>query len=147
MFRPLLLTRASIGLAATAVEQTLALPGKTLDALVALPTVPVKLAGGVVQSYLHAGQTFTELAVKGDRVIEAVFPARSDKPEWATFDEDETEGGEPLEVSYEVYGATGGSGSGRAGSGRAGSGGAGSGRAGSDGEGTVASGRVARRRA
>lgn len=110
MFRPFLLTRASIGLAATAVEQAVALPTRAVGTLTSLPTVPVRIAGGLVQSYLHAGQTLTELAVKGDRVIESVFPARSDQPEWATFDEDETEDGEVLDVSYQVYGATGGAG-------------------------------------
>lgn len=106
MFRPFLLTRASIGLAATAVEQAVALPARAVGTIAALPGVPVKLAGGLVQSYLHAGQALTELAVKGDRVIESVFPARSDQPEWATFDEDETADGEVLDVSYQVYGSS-----------------------------------------
>ena len=104
MFRPLLLIRATIGLAATAVEQTVALPARAVETISAIPGIPVKLAGGLVQSYLHAGQTLTDLAIKGDRVIESVFPARSDQPEWATFDEDETEDGEVLDVSYQVYG-------------------------------------------
>ena len=89
MLRPLFLTRASIGLAATAVEGVAALPGRAAEAVSALPGVPVKLAGSLVQSYLHAGQALTELAVKGDAVLATVFPARSDQPEWATFDEDQ----------------------------------------------------------
>ena len=88
MPRPFLLTRASIGLAAIAVEQAVALPGRAAGALADLPAVPVRLAGGLVQSYLHAGQTLTDLAIKGDRVIESVLPARSEQPGWATFDED-----------------------------------------------------------
>lgn len=88
MLRPLFLTRASIGLAATAVEGAVALPGRAAGAAAALPGLPVKLAGSVLQAYLHAGQTLTELAVRGDAVLGAVFPARSDQPEWATFDED-----------------------------------------------------------
>lgn len=88
MFRPFFLTRASIGLAASAVEHAVSLPGRAADAVTALPTVPVRLAGGLVQTYLHAGQTLTDLAVKGDRVLSSVFPARSDQPGWATFDED-----------------------------------------------------------
>ncbi|HMT49584.1 hypothetical protein [Dietzia sp. UBA5065] len=88
MLRPFLLTRASIGLAASVVEHAAALPGRTVEAVASLPTVPVRVAGGLVQSYLHAGQTLTALAVKGDRVIASVFPSRSDQPEWATFDED-----------------------------------------------------------
>lgn len=88
MFRPLFLTRASIGLAASAVEFAVALPGRAVEAVAALPAVPVRVAGSLVQSYLHAGQAVSELAVKGDRVIETVFPTRSDQPAWATFDED-----------------------------------------------------------
>ncbi len=106
MIRPFLLTRASIGLAATAVEHAAALPGRTIDTLAALPAVPVRLAGGLVQSYMHFGQTLTGLAVRGDRVIESVLPARADQPEWATFDEDEAPGGEVLDVSYRVYGTS-----------------------------------------
>ena len=88
MLRPLFLTRASIGLAATAVEGVVALPGRAADVVSTLPGVPVKVAGSLVQSYLHAGQRLTDLAVKGDRVIASVFPARTDQPGWATFDED-----------------------------------------------------------
>lgn len=88
MLRPLFLTRASIGLAATAVEEVAALPGRAVEVVAGLPTVPVKLAGSLVQSYLHAGQALTDLAIKGDAVLAAVFPSRSDQPEWATFDED-----------------------------------------------------------
>lgn len=94
MLRPLLLTRASIGLAATAVEGVLALPGRAAEAVSALPGVPVRFAGSLVQSYLHAGQALTDLAVKGDAVLAAVFPSTSDHPEWATFDED-LDAGEP----------------------------------------------------
>ncbi|MFN3599845.1 MAG: hypothetical protein ACK4UY_00490 [Dietzia sp.] len=91
MLRPFFLTRVSIGVAASAVELALELPGRAVQAVVTLPAVPVKVAGSLVQTYLHAGQSVAELAVKGDRVIETVFPARADKPEWATFDEDEDE--------------------------------------------------------
>ncbi|PAY22020.1 hypothetical protein CEY15_15590 [Dietzia natronolimnaea] len=94
MLRPFFLTRVSIGVAASAVEYAAELPGRAVQAAVSLPTVPVKVAGNLVQTYLHAGQAVAELAVKGDRVIAAVFPARSDQPEWATFDEDlDTPGG------------------------------------------------------
>lgn len=106
MLRPFLLTRASIGLAATAVEHAVALPGRAADAVSALPGVPVRVAGGLVQSYLHAGQTLTELAVRGDAVLASVFSTRADQPEWATFDEDEADSDEVLDVSYRVYGTT-----------------------------------------
>lgn len=88
MLRPFFLTRVSIGVAASAVELAVELPGRALQAAATLPAVPVKVAGNLVQTYLHAGQAVAELAVKGDRVIATVFPARADKPEWATFDED-----------------------------------------------------------
>lgn len=106
MLRPLFLTRASIGLAATAVEQASTLPARASGALGGLPGVPVRIAGGLVQSYMHAGQALTDLAVKGDRVLESMFPARVDQPEWATFDEDETDPDEQLDVSYTVFGST-----------------------------------------
>lgn len=141
MLRPFLLTRASIGLAATAVEQAITLPGRTVQAIGALPTVPVRLAGQLVQSYLHVGQTVTGFAVKGDQVLGAVFTTSTDQPDWATFDEDETDPGESLDVSYRVYGSTGPSVSNNAASNDAGSNRAGSTAAGSD----VATGRVAPR--
>lgn len=106
MLRPLLLTRASIGLAATAAERVAALPGRAVETVATLPGVPVRIAGSLVQSYLHAGQTLTDLAVKGDQVLASVFPARSDQPEWATFDEDEADPDEVLDVSYRVYGSS-----------------------------------------
>lgn len=111
MIRPFLLTRASIGLVATAVEQAVTLPVRAAQTIGALPTVPVRLAGQLVQSYLHVGQTVTEFAVKGDQVIGAVFTAKTDQPDWATFDEDEADPDEALAVSYRVYGSTGSSGS------------------------------------
>ena len=40
MLRPLFLTRATIGLAATAVEGAVALPGRAVEAVSALPGVP-----------------------------------------------------------------------------------------------------------
>lgn len=113
MFRPLFLTRASIGLAATAAERVVALPGRAVEAVTTLPGIPVRVAGGLVQSYLHAGQALTDLAVKGDKVLASVFPARSDQPEWATFDEDEADPDEVLDVSYRVYGSSSAAGRGR----------------------------------
>ncbi|WP_010541348.1 hypothetical protein [Dietzia alimentaria] len=110
MLRPFLLTRASIGLAATAVENVASMPGRVAEAVSSLPGVPVRLAGGFVQSYLHAGQALTDFAVRGDAVIASVFPARADQPEWATFDEDETDSDEVLDVSYRVYGTASGRG-------------------------------------
>lgn len=106
MLRPLLLTRASIGLAAIAAERVVALPGRAAETVSTLPGVPVRVAGSLVQSYLHAGQTLTDLAVKGDKVLASVFPVRSDQPEWATFDEDEADPDEVLDVSYRVYGSS-----------------------------------------
>ena len=91
MTRPFLLARATLGLAATAVEQTAELPGLLARGAAALPGLPVRLAGGAVTVYLHAGQRVTELAVRGDRVIDSVRPARLEQPDWVTFDEDEIE--------------------------------------------------------
>ena len=110
MLRPFLLTRASIGLAATAVENVASMPGRVAEAVSSLPGVPVRLAGGFVQSYLHAGQALTDFAVRGDAVIASVFPAKADQPEWATFDEDEADSDEVLDVSYRVYGTASGGG-------------------------------------
>lgn len=106
MLRPFLLTRASIGLAATAAEQAVTLPGRTVQAISAAPTIPVRLAGHLVQSYLHVGQAVTEFAVKGDHVLGAIFAPNSEQPDWATFDEDEADPEEPMDVSYRVYGSS-----------------------------------------
>ena len=71
---PFFFTRAGLGLAVTAIEKSVALPGR--------------LAGGAVRTYLHVGQTANELASKGDRVLDSVFRRSEDQPEWVTFDED-----------------------------------------------------------
>jgi hypothetical protein len=107
MPRPFFLTRASIGLAASVVELAVELPGRALGAAVALPAVPVRVAGSLVQTYLHAGQAVAELAVKGDRVLEAAFPARADQPGWATFDEDLAEDGDEARVDPDGPGSGG----------------------------------------
>lgn len=88
MVRPFLLARAGLGLAALGVEHAVALPGRAARGLAGLPSLPVRLAGSAVQTYLHVGQTVTGLAVRGDRVIGALVPAPRDTPSWAQFDED-----------------------------------------------------------
>lgn len=92
MLNPSFLTRAGLGLAVTAVEKSVALPGR--------------LAGSAVRTYLHVGQTANELASKGDTVLDTVFGKHSDQPEWVTFDEEESGGGDAAPGTPRTHGLT-----------------------------------------
>ena len=89
MAKPFLLVRAGIGLAALGAEQALALSERAAQQLAELPSLPVRIAGGAVQTYLHLGQSVTALALRGDRVLGALVPPRIEQqPAWVQFDED-----------------------------------------------------------
>lgn len=90
------LARAGIGLAAQVVTTAVELPGRTIRAGLQLPAT---ILGAGARSYLQLTHTVNGLAVKGDEVLELVFPPRKEQPAWATFDEDEEDG----EPDYEVY--------------------------------------------
>lgn len=80
------LARAGIGLAAQVVTTAIELPGRTVRAGIHLPAA---LLGAGARGYLQLTHTVNGLAVKGDEVLELVFPPRTAQPAWVTFDEDE----------------------------------------------------------
>lgn len=80
------LARAGIGLAAQVVTTAIELPGRTIRAGIHLPAA---LLGAGARGYLQLTHTVNGLAVKGDEVLELVFPPRTAQPAWVTFDEDE----------------------------------------------------------
>lgn len=81
MFRPPFLIRVAVGLTAEAIDRS--------RALVADAT---KLPGDVVTwglgAALAAQQQLTQLAARGEVVLEDLFDAPAEEPEWAVFDED-----------------------------------------------------------
>ncbi|HEX5144889.1 MAG TPA: lipid droplet-associated protein [Mycobacterium sp.] len=74
--------RLLVGVAATAVEETLKLPQTIL-------TYPMTVASQVAHLVMKVQQDVATLVIKGDAALESLFPPRDEQPEWATFDEDE----------------------------------------------------------
>ncbi|MBI3217315.1 MAG: lipid droplet-associated protein [Mycobacterium sp.] len=74
--------RLLIGVAATAVEETMKLPQTIL-------TYPMTVASQVAHLVMKMQQDVADLVIKGDATLESLFPPRDEQPEWATFDEDE----------------------------------------------------------
>ena len=73
--------RLLVGVAATAVEETLKLPKSIL-------MYPMTLASQVAQIVMKLQQDVADLVNKGDATLESLFPPKDEKPGWATFDED-----------------------------------------------------------
>ncbi len=73
--------RLLVGATAFAVEETLKLPHTIL-------MYPMTLASQAAHLVMRFQQNLAELAIKGDSTLEAIFPPKDEKPEWATFDED-----------------------------------------------------------
>ena len=73
--------RVAAGLAAAAVEQTRRLPRSLVG-------LPVTLASQALQASMRLQQEVTQLAIKGDDVLDS-WHAPEEQPSWATFDEDE----------------------------------------------------------
>jgi hypothetical protein len=73
--------RLLVGVAATAVEETMKLPQTIV-------TAPMTLVSQVAQLVMKMQQDVADLVNKGDETIEQLFPAKDEQPEWATFDED-----------------------------------------------------------
>ena len=89
MATPLLLVRAGVGLAALGAERAAEVSSRAVGRIIALPSLPVRIAGGAVQTYLHLGQSVTSLAQRGDRVLAVLLPPRvEEQPAWVQFDED-----------------------------------------------------------
>ena len=49
---------------------------------------PMTLASTAAHLVMRFQQNLAELVIKGDSTLEAIFPPKDEKPEWATFDED-----------------------------------------------------------
>ncbi|AWV48354.1 hypothetical protein JK2ML_1939 [Mycobacterium leprae Kyoto-2] len=76
--------RLLVGAATVAVEETLKLPRTVL-------MCPMTLASQVAHIVMRFQQNLAGLVTKGDGTLETLFPAKSEQPEWATFDEDLTD--------------------------------------------------------
>lgn len=73
--------RLLVGVAATAVEETMKLPQTIL-------TYPMTVASQMAQLVMKVQQDVAGLVIKGDSTLETLFPPKDEQPEWATFDED-----------------------------------------------------------
>ena len=73
--------RLLVGVAATAVEETLKLPQT-------IATYPMTVVSQVAQFVMKVQQDVADLVNKGDETLESIFPPKDEQPEWATFDED-----------------------------------------------------------
>jgi|688.fasta_scaffold502360_2 hypothetical protein len=78
--------RLLVGVAVTAIEETRKLPQTIV-------MYPMTVASTLAQMVMKVQQDLAGFAIKGDAALEMVFPPKDEKPEWATFDEDE----EPVE--------------------------------------------------
>lgn len=79
--------RLLVGVAATAVEETMKLPQTIL-------TYPMTIASQLAQLVMKVQQDVADLVIKGDSTLENFFPPKDEQPEWATFDEDDADGGD-----------------------------------------------------
>ncbi len=73
--------RLLVGVAATAVEETLKLPQTIL-------TYPMTVVSQLAHLVMKVQQDVADLVIKGDATLENLFPPKDENPEWATFDED-----------------------------------------------------------
>jgi hypothetical protein len=80
--------RLLVGVAVTAIEETRKLPQTIV-------MYPMTLASTIAQLVMKMQQGLAGFAIKGDAALELVFPAKDEKPDWATFDEDESEADKP----------------------------------------------------
>jgi len=80
--------RLLVGAAVTAIEETRKLPQTIL-------TYPMTVASQIAHLVMKVQQDVADLVIKGDEALETIFPPKDEKPEWATFDEDEEDGESP----------------------------------------------------
>lgn len=73
--------RLLVGVAATAVEETIKLPQTIL-------TYPMTIVSQLAHLVMKVQQDLADLVIKGDSTLENIFPPKDEQPEWATFDED-----------------------------------------------------------
>lgn len=80
--------RVAAGLAATAVDEVRSLPST-------VASLPITAISQVLQSYMRTQQQVTALAIRGDELLGFLTPGQ-EKPEWATFDEDDRPPARPV---------------------------------------------------
>lgn len=74
--------RLLVGVAVTAIEETRKLPQTIV-------MYPMTVASTIAQLVMKVQQDLAGFAIKGDAALEMVFPPKEEKPDWATFDEDD----------------------------------------------------------
>ncbi|CAM3819334.1 lipid droplet-associated protein [Tsukamurella ocularis] len=75
--------RVAVGAVALAAEKGQEIVGGAVSA-------PLTLGSKSAQAFIHVQQDLADLAVRGDRALETVFPAKEEEQAaWATFDDDE----------------------------------------------------------
>lgn len=75
--------RVAVGAVALAAEKGQEFVGGAVSA-------PLTLGSKSAQAFIHVQQDLADLAVRGDRALEGVFPAKEEEQAaWATFDDDE----------------------------------------------------------
>lgn len=84
MIRPPFMARVAAGMAITAYEEALKLPSTAV-------TLPMTAVSQVLQTTMRVQQSMTALAIKGDQAF-CFFDRAEEKPSWAVFDEDRTDG-------------------------------------------------------
>lgn len=90
MIRPPFMARVAAGMAITAYEEALKLPSAAV-------TLPMTAVSQVLQTTMRVQQSMTALAIKGDRAF-CLFDRAEEKPAWAVFDEDRTDGDVDVEA-------------------------------------------------
>lgn len=80
--------RLLVGVAMTAIEETRKLPQTIV-------MYPMTVASTIAQLVMKMQQDLAGFAIKGDAALEMVFPPKDEKPDWATFDEDQAEDEKP----------------------------------------------------
>jgi hypothetical protein len=77
--------RLLVGAAVTAIEETRKLPQTIL-------MYPMTVVSQIAHLVMKVQQDLADLVIKGDEILDAMFPPKDEQPEWATFDEDLDDG-------------------------------------------------------
>jgi hypothetical protein len=81
--------RLLVGAAVTAIEETRKLPQTIL-------MYPMTVASNIAHIVMKMQQDLADLVIKGDTALENIFPPKDEQPDWATFDEDASDGDGPV---------------------------------------------------
>ncbi|OBB03288.1 hypothetical protein A5662_12185 [Mycobacteriaceae bacterium 1482268.1] len=76
--------RLLVGAAVTAIEETRKIPQTIL-------MYPMTFASQIAHLVMKVQQDVADLVNRGDETLESLFPPKDEQPEWATFDEDESD--------------------------------------------------------